>query len=90
MGGTRSSRKPPNYQICLLLPHIALKEWSSLVHPQHHFEPWPFHIYQSLTMPHDCHCRGVGDLILVYKRITALASHTSRVAELIEQVGGIE
>ncbi len=32
--------------------------------------------------------RGVGDLILVYKRISNLASHTSRVAELLEQVGG--
>lgn len=30
--------------------------------------------------------RGVGDLILVYKRVTALASHTSRVSELLEQV----
>jgi hypothetical protein len=30
--------------------------------------------------------RGVGDLILVYKRVTNLASHTSRVAELLEQV----
>lgn len=32
-------------------------------------------------------CRGIGDLILVYKRITGLAGHTSRVAELLEQVG---
>ena len=31
--------------------------------------------------------RGVGDLVLVYKRVTALAGHTSRVAELLEQVG---
>ena len=31
-------------------------------------------------------CRGIGDLILVYKRITGLAGHTSRVAELLEQV----
>ncbi|KAG2489276.1 hypothetical protein HYH03_012296 [Edaphochlamys debaryana] len=30
--------------------------------------------------------RGVGDLILVYKRVTGLASHTSRVSELLEQV----
>lgn len=30
--------------------------------------------------------RGVGDLILVYKRVTNLASHTSRVSELLEQV----
>lgn len=29
---------------------------------------------------------GVGDLVLVYKRITALAAHTSRVSELLEQV----
>ncbi len=28
----------------------------------------------------------MGDLILVYKRVTALAGHTSRVAELLEQV----
>lgn len=31
-------------------------------------------------------CRGVGDLVLVYKRVTALAGHTSRVAELLESV----
>ena len=31
-------------------------------------------------------CRGVGDLVLVYKRVTALAGHTSRVAELLEAV----
>lgn len=30
--------------------------------------------------------KGVGDLVLVYKRITGLAGHTSRVAELLEQV----
>ena len=30
--------------------------------------------------------RGVGDLVLVYKRVTGLAGHTSRVAELLEQV----
>lgn len=30
--------------------------------------------------------RGIGDLILIYKRITGLAGHTSRVAELLEQV----
>ncbi|KAK9815509.1 hypothetical protein WJX72_004862 [[Myrmecia] bisecta] len=30
--------------------------------------------------------RGVGDLVLVYKRLTGLAGHTSRVAELLEQV----
>lgn len=30
--------------------------------------------------------RGVGDLILVYKRVANLASHTSRVSELLEQV----
>mmetsp|Transcript_5153 Transcript_5153/g.11220 ORF Transcript_5153/g.11220 Transcript_5153/m.11220 type:complete len:766 (-) Transcript_5153:214-2511(-) len=30
--------------------------------------------------------RGVGDLILVYKRISNLASHTSRVSELLEQI----
>ena len=30
--------------------------------------------------------RGVGDLVLVYKRVTSLAGHTSRVAELLEQV----
>jgi ATP-binding cassette subfamily D (ALD) protein 3 len=31
--------------------------------------------------------RGIGDLILVYKRVSGLASHTSRVAELLEAVG---
>ena len=30
--------------------------------------------------------KGVGDLVLVYKRITGLAGHTSRVSELLEQV----
>jgi hypothetical protein len=30
--------------------------------------------------------RGVGDLIMVYKRMSGLAGHTSRVAELLEQV----
>ncbi len=30
--------------------------------------------------------RGVGDLILVYKRVSNLASHTGRVSELLEQV----
>lgn len=30
--------------------------------------------------------RGIGDLILIYKRMTGLAGHTSRVAELLEQV----
>lgn len=30
--------------------------------------------------------RGVGDLIMVYKRVSNLASHTSRVSELLEQV----
>ena len=28
----------------------------------------------------------MGDLILVYKRVAGLASHTSRVSELLEQV----
>lgn len=28
----------------------------------------------------------MGDLVLVYKRVTSLAGHTSRVAELLEQV----
>ena len=32
--------------------------------------------------------RGIGDLILIYKRMTGLAGHTSRVAELLEQVDG--
>lgn len=31
--------------------------------------------------------RGVGDLVLVYKRVTTLAGHASRVAELLEAVG---
>ncbi|KAK2080652.1 hypothetical protein QBZ16_000506 [Prototheca wickerhamii] len=30
--------------------------------------------------------KGIGDLVLVYKRITGLAGHTSRVSELLEQV----
>ena len=33
-------------------------------------------------LPH----RGIGDLVLVYKRISGLAGHTSRVSELVEQV----
>eukprot|EP00201_Polytomella_parva_P010323 CAMPEP_0175055446 /NCGR_PEP_ID=MMETSP0052_2-20121109/10083_1 /TAXON_ID=51329 ORGANISM="Polytomella parva, Strain SAG 63-3" /NCGR_SAMPLE_ID=MMETSP0052_2 /ASSEMBLY_ACC=CAM_ASM_000194 /LENGTH=716 /DNA_ID=CAMNT_0016320289 /DNA_START=42 /DNA_END=2189 /DNA_ORIENTATION=- len=30
--------------------------------------------------------RGIGDLILIYKRVSGLASHTSRVAEIFEQI----
>lgn len=30
--------------------------------------------------------RGVGDIVLIYKRVTNLASHTGRVSELLEQV----
>ncbi|GAX78160.1 hypothetical protein CEUSTIGMA_g5602.t1 [Chlamydomonas eustigma] len=30
--------------------------------------------------------RGIGDLVLVYKRVSNLASHTGRVSELLEQV----
>jgi ATP-binding cassette, subfamily D (ALD), member 3 len=30
--------------------------------------------------------RGVGDLVLVYKRVTTLAGYTSRVSELLETV----
>ncbi|GMH39546.1 hypothetical protein BSKO_07444 [Bryopsis sp. KO-2023] len=30
--------------------------------------------------------RGIGDLVMVYKRVTSLAGHTSRVAELLEEV----
>jgi ABC-type uncharacterized transport system fused permease/ATPase subunit len=33
--------------------------------------------------------RGIGDLILVYKRVTSLAGHTARVSELLEQVGAL-
>ncbi|KAI8470101.1 MAG: ABC transporter transmembrane region 2-domain-containing protein [Monoraphidium minutum] len=33
--------------------------------------------------------RGVGDLILVYKRVASLAGHTARVAELLEQVDAL-
>ncbi|KDD75785.1 hypothetical protein H632_c500p0, partial [Helicosporidium sp. ATCC 50920] len=33
--------------------------------------------------------RGIGDLVLVYKRVTALAGHASRVSELLEQVGAL-
>ena len=36
---------------------------------------------------HDCiQCRGIADLILVYKRVTTLAAHTSRVSVLLEEV----
>lgn len=30
--------------------------------------------------------KGIGDLVLVYKRVTGLAGHTSRVSELLERV----
>lgn len=30
--------------------------------------------------------RGIGDLVLVGKRVAALAGHTSRVSELLEEV----
>lgn len=30
--------------------------------------------------------KGIGDLVLAYKRVTSLAGHTSRVSELLEQV----
>eukprot|EP00798_Chlamydomonas_sp_ICE-L_P012747 gene12747-15996_t len=33
--------------------------------------------------------RGIGDLILIYKRISNLASHTSRVSELHEQINAL-
>jgi hypothetical protein len=33
---------------------------------------------------------AVGDLIMTYKRVSNLAGHTARVAELLEQVGGPE
>eukprot|EP00210_Caulerpa_lentillifera_P004400 g4198.t1 len=33
--------------------------------------------------------RGIGDLILVYKRLTTLAAHTSRVSVLLEQVDSL-
>lgn len=33
--------------------------------------------------------RGIGDLIMVYKRVTSLAGYTSRVSELIEQVAAL-
>lgn len=45
--------------------------------------PYPTLPYNLPTPPG---ARGVGDLVLVYKRVTALAGHTSRVAELLEQV----
>ena len=46
----------------------------------------PVHVSLSLACftTSFCACRGVGDLVLVYKRVTALAGHTSRVAELLE------
>ena len=34
-------------------------------------------------------CRAIGDLVLVYKRVTGLAGHTSRVSELLERVSGL-
>ena len=33
--------------------------------------------------------RGIGDLVMVYKRVTSLAGYTSRVSELLEQVGAL-
>ncbi|PSC72069.1 ABC transporter D family [Micractinium conductrix] len=33
--------------------------------------------------------RAIGDLVLVYKRVTGLAGHTSRVSELLERVSGL-
>ena len=33
--------------------------------------------------------RGIGDLVMVYKRVTTLAGHTSRVSELLEQVAAL-
>jgi ABC-type uncharacterized transport system fused permease/ATPase subunit len=33
--------------------------------------------------------RGIGDLVLVYKRVTSLAGYTSRVSELVEQVAAL-
>ncbi len=33
--------------------------------------------------------RGIGDLVLVYKRVTSLAGYTSRVSELVEQVASL-
>lgn len=33
--------------------------------------------------------RGIGDLVMVYKRVTSLAGYTSRVSELLEQVAAL-
>ncbi|PRW57208.1 ABC transporter D family [Chlorella sorokiniana] len=33
--------------------------------------------------------KGIGDLVLVYKRVTGLAGHTSRVSELLERIRGL-
>ena len=33
--------------------------------------------------------RAIGDLVLVYKRVTGLAGHTSRVSELLERIRGL-
>ena len=33
--------------------------------------------------------KGIGDLVLVYKRVTGLAGHTSRVSELLERIAGL-
>lgn len=33
--------------------------------------------------------KGIGELVLVYKRVTGLAGHTSRVSELLERIRGL-
>ncbi|KAG1675038.1 hypothetical protein FOA52_002695 [Chlamydomonas sp. UWO 241] len=33
--------------------------------------------------------RGIGDIVLIYKRVSNLASHTSRVSELLEKVSAL-
>ena len=44
----------------------------------------------ALTPTPRCCChRGIGDLVLVYKRVTGLAGHTSRVSELLERIKGL-
>lgn len=42
------------------------------------------------TDTHTCpRRRGIGELVLVYKRVTGLAGHTSRVSELLERIRGL-
>ena len=74
------------------LQQAGLQSWLLFVrtHPAHPPSPSP--------LPAPAHptaaacpsfCRGIGDLVLVYKRVTGLAGHTSRVSELLERIKGL-